>query len=63
MSDIFSSIVWLEKLHDCHEGIFSLTISPMGKKKALISYHIIAIVTKRKKCFIKNMNLIDMNYR
>ena len=57
---IFSRIVWIDKVHDLTKEFVSLTIDAMEiGKRQFLSYR--SEGCHEGKCFIKNINLIDVN--
>ena len=59
---ISPGIVLIDKLHNFEEGICVPDSVCHGKRKGNFSL-IIATGAMNKKCFTKNLNLIDLRYR
>ena len=57
---IFSGAVWIDKLHSCVEGI-CFNVYQRNWKKTL-SIFSKGTIAKNKKCYISDMNVIDLNY-
>ena len=62
VDSISSEIVWIDKLHYFHEGIYFPNNGCHGNREKGNFLVTIAAITTRKKSFIKNLNLIDSNY-